>query len=73
MDVAELAMMLNTMQLGAVDPKEFQQAAGIAKELMNHLDQEQQLYFYGLFKQSTAGDNNTEKPSKADMVNFYKW
>ena len=73
MDVAELAMMLNTIQLQPVDPKEFQQASLIAKEFMNKLDQEQQMFFYGLFKQATVGENTTEKPDQGNIVEYYKW
>jgi acyl-CoA-binding protein len=73
MDVTELAMMLNTLEIQPVNPKEFQEAAGIAKEFMNKLDQEQQMFFYGLFKQASVGDTNIEKPDKANVVEYYKW
>mmetsp|Transcript_29321 Transcript_29321/g.31994 ORF Transcript_29321/g.31994 Transcript_29321/m.31994 type:complete len:255 (-) Transcript_29321:118-882(-) len=73
MDVTELAMMLNTIQLEPVSPQEFMQAAGTAKALMNNLDQEQQMFLYGLFKQSSVGDNTSEKPNEGNLVEFYKW
>ena len=73
MDVTELAMMLNTIQLDPVNPQEFQQAGLIAKSMMNQLDQEQQMFLYGLFKQSTVGNVSGEKPDEGNIVEFYKW
>ena len=39
------------------------------KELTN----EQKLEFYGLFKQSTEGENKTKQPSRLKVVERMKW
>ena len=49
MDVAELGMLLETMNVNPVSPQEFMQAAEVSKKL--RLDDEQRLQLYGLFKQ----------------------
>ncbi len=73
MDVTELAMLLNTLQLTPPSPEEFMKAAGLAKTLMGKLDDEQQMFLYGLFKQSSSGDNNQEKPKDKASIDYYKW
>ncbi|MCO5566168.1 hypothetical protein L7F22_019844 [Adiantum nelumboides] len=35
--------------------------------------QEDQLKFYGLFKQATIGDVNTSRPGMMDFTGKYKW
>ncbi|GHJ87735.1 hypothetical protein NliqN6_4137 [Naganishia liquefaciens] len=35
--------------------------------------QEDQLTFYGLFKQANVGDVNTDRPGMFDMAGKYKW
>ncbi len=34
---------------------------------------EDKLQFYGMFKQATAGPNNTKAPSRRKIVERYKW
>ncbi|BGP26929.1 acyl-CoA-binding protein, ACBP [Rhodotorula toruloides] len=35
--------------------------------------QDDQLLFYGLYKQATVGDNDTAKPGMLDFTGKYKW
>jgi acyl-CoA-binding protein len=72
MDIAELSMLLESMDPREVPEEELMEAAGKVKS-MKGLPQEQQLMLYGLFKQYTVGDNTTPKPDEADIVNKYKW
>jgi len=73
MDVGELAMLLTTMQIEPVSIEKFQETAAIAQSMMGKLDQEQQLFLYGLFKQSINGDNNSPKPESKLSPDYYKW
>jgi hypothetical protein len=72
MDIAELSMLLESMDPREVPEEELMEAAGKVKS-MKGLPQEQQLMLYGLFKQYTVGDNTSPKPDEADIVNKYKW
>ena len=72
MDISELAMMLEATDTKDVTPDEFEFACETAKRL-THLDDEQRLQLYGLYKQSTVGDINTPKPMFLDMVGTAKW
>jgi diazepam-binding inhibitor (GABA receptor modulating acyl-CoA-binding protein) len=72
MDVTELAMLLETMEPGDVSESEFQNACQISKGLKD-LQDDQRLQLYGLFKQSTIGDNNTAQPFIWDLVGRAKW
>lgn len=73
MDVGELAMLLNTMQIEPVSLEQFQRTAATANAMMGKLDQEQQLFLYGLYKQSTNGDNSAPKPESKLTPEYYKW
>lgn len=72
MDLTELSMILETIEAKEVSQEEFLSAVQKAK-LITTLDNEQQLLLYALFKQSTVGDVNCEKPEKSDMVGTFKW
>jgi acyl-CoA-binding protein len=72
MDIAELSIMLESMEPREVSEEEFMETVAKVKTMKN-LPQEQQLILYGLFKQVTTGDNNAPKPDEADLVNKYKW
>lgn len=73
MDVEELAMMLHTLQLDPITPAEFKAAAQKAGMAMSSLDQEQQLFLYGLFKQASAGNAPEEGPQDKATPEYYKW
>ena len=47
-------------------------AADIAEQV-GALSNEEKLEFYGLFKQATVGDVNTERPGMFDMKGKAKW
>mmetsp|Transcript_43389 Transcript_43389/g.86212 ORF Transcript_43389/g.86212 Transcript_43389/m.86212 type:complete len:252 (-) Transcript_43389:77-832(-) len=72
MDIAELSMMLEAMEPREVSGEEFMDSVNKVKT-MKGIPQEQQLILYGLFKQFTAGPNNSPQPDEADLVNKYKW
>ena len=72
MDIAELSMMLESMEPREVSEEEFMEAVVRVKNTKG-LQQEQQMMLYGLFKQYTTGDIDIEKPSEADIVAKYKW
>ena len=52
---------------------QFEQATQDAKELPSRPDNDALLKLYGLYKQATAGDNNTKKPGFTDFVGKAKW
>ena len=52
--------------------EEFNKAVESVKSLKN-LSNEDLLNLYGLYKQSTVGDCNTEKPGFFDMKGQAKW
>jgi diazepam-binding inhibitor (GABA receptor modulating acyl-CoA-binding protein) len=72
MDIADLAMLLESMDNGSISVDEFDSACDKVKELTN-LDEDQRLQLYGLFKQSTVGNVNTSRPIMLDMVGIAKW
>ncbi|WBW73955.1 fatty-acyl-CoA binding protein Acb1 [Schizosaccharomyces osmophilus] len=51
----------------------FEKAAAEIKELKQTPNSDELLKLYGLFKQATVGDNNTQKPGLLDMKGKYKW
>jgi acyl-CoA-binding protein len=51
----------------------FETAQANAKLLAERPDNPTLLRIYGLFKQSTAGDNTEKKPSFSDVVARAKW
>jgi diazepam-binding inhibitor (GABA receptor modulating acyl-CoA-binding protein) len=51
----------------------FNQAANDASKLINKVDDDILLQVYGLYKQATVGDNNTEKPSFFNFKASKKW
>ncbi|CAO3598900.1 acyl-CoA-binding protein [Absidia repens] len=50
----------------------FEQAAKDAKNFTKLPEDEELLQLYGLYKQATLGDNNTDKPL-LDFKGRYKW
>lgn len=52
--------------------EEFEKAAESAKKLTN-VGNEDLLSLYGLYKQATVGDCNTDKPGFFDMKGQAKW
>jgi len=52
---------------------EFDKAAEEVKNLSKKPSDEELLKLYGLFKQATVGDNNTDKPGMFDLKGKYKW
>ena len=72
MDITELSMILETLGPKEVTEQEMQEAIDIVKNAKN-LVQEQQLIFYGLYKQYTVGDVNIPKPGMFDLVGKKKW
>ncbi|RYG69490.1 hypothetical protein EON64_02560 [archaeon] len=75
MDIEELAQLLHTMDNEPTSIQTFQQAASLLKSGEIKLETEQQLIFYGLFKQVTVGDA-PDMPSdseKADVASMYKY
>lgn len=53
--------------------KEFKMAANWIKKLNSKPDDDTLLELYGLYKQATLGDNNTDKPSFIDFKGNKKW
>ncbi len=53
--------------------QEFQRAVERVNKLGYTPDNDVLLELYGLYKQSTVGDNNTDKPSWYDMKGSAKW
>ena len=53
--------------------KQFEAAAASSKNLSERPDNATLLKIYGLYKQSTTGDNAEKKPGFADMVGRAKW
>ncbi|CAN6663752.1 acyl-CoA-binding protein 2 [Trichomonascus vanleenenianus] len=52
---------------------EFEAAADAVNKLTQRPDNDELLKLYGLFKQTTVGDNNTAKPGIFDLKAKYKW
>ena len=71
MDVAELGMLLESIDVGAVSQEEFEEAASSSKDLK--LEDDQRLLLYGLYKQSIVGDVNVPKPWAIQIVETAKW
>lgn len=65
-------MLLDTMQY-EVTLEEFEAAAEILRNGGNNVTQDQQLQFYGLYKQGLMGDVNIPKPSIFDVAAIMKW
>lgn len=72
MDIAELGMLLDTMQPGAPSQEEFERAAELARQ-QKGLDNDQKLQLYGLYKQSTIGNVNCARPWSIDFTGAAKW
>lgn len=51
----------------------FNQSANDANKLVGKVDDDILLQVYGLYKQATVGDNNTEKPSFFNFKASKKW
>jgi acyl-CoA-binding protein len=52
---------------------QFEVAVANSKSLSERPDNSTLLKIYGLYKQSTAGDNTEKKPGFSDMVGRAKW
>lgn len=52
---------------------EFEQAVAQSKELTERPSNNILLQLYGLYKQATEGDVNTERPGGFDFKNIAKW
>jgi diazepam-binding inhibitor (GABA receptor modulator, acyl-CoA-binding protein) len=52
---------------------QFEAAVAQSKTLTERPDNSTLLKIYGLYKQSTAGDNTDKKPGFSDMVGRAKW
>ena len=52
---------------------EFLNAANAIKQYTKNVSQDDLENLYGLYKQATVGDNNTEKPSFLNFVGVKKW
>ncbi|CAN3365099.1 acyl-CoA-binding protein [Diutina catenulata] len=52
---------------------EFEQKAKAVNELPTRPNNDELLKLYGLYKQATVGDNNTEKPGIMDFKGKAKW
>jgi diazepam-binding inhibitor (GABA receptor modulating acyl-CoA-binding protein) len=52
---------------------EFEAAAVEVKSLTSKPTDDELLKLYGLFKQATAGDNDTTRPGAFDFKGKYKW
>ncbi|XP_014665776.1 PREDICTED: acyl-CoA-binding protein-like [Priapulus caudatus] len=52
---------------------EFEKAANDARNLKAKPNDQQLLEIYGLFKQATVGDVNTERPGMLDFKGKAKW
>ena len=53
--------------------EEFEKAAADVKNLTERPTNEELLELYGLYKQATVGDCNTERPGMFDMKGKAKW
>ncbi|XP_070507115.1 acyl-CoA-binding protein [Chironomus tepperi] len=53
--------------------EDFDAAADKVKNLKSKPSDQDLLELYGLFKQATVGDNNTEKPGMLDFKGKAKW
>lgn len=75
MDIEELAQLLHTMDNEPTSPETFQHCANLLKSGDIKLETEQQLIFYGLFKQVTIGDapDVATDSEKADVAALYKY
>lgn len=73
MDIAEIAMVLNTIQAEVITPQLFQETALKAGKFIKQLNQEQQMMLYGLFKQASVGENTSPEPGQENLVDYYKW
>lgn len=51
----------------------FEEAAEAVKKLSSKPSNEDMLYLYGLYKQATVGDVNTERPGMLQMEGKAKW
>lgn len=51
----------------------FEEAAGKVKELPKKPNDNEMLELYGLYKQSTVGNINTDRPGFWDLVGKAKW
>lgn len=72
MDLAELAMMLESVNATEVSIEEFESTATKLSKIQG-LSNDQKLQFYGLYKQATVGDVNTPQPWSINMVAKAKW
>jgi hypothetical protein len=72
MDVAELAMMLESVNAKEVSNEVFEQAAAKLSQIKG-LPDAHKLQFYGLYKQATIGNVNTAEPWSINMVAKAKW
>ncbi len=52
---------------------QFDTAVAQSKKLSERPDNTTMLKLYGLYKQSTAGDNGEKKPGFSDLVGRAKW
>jgi diazepam-binding inhibitor (GABA receptor modulating acyl-CoA-binding protein) len=52
---------------------QFLQAAEAVQQLSTKPDNDTLLKLYGLYKQATIGDNNTNKPGMLDLKGNAKW
>lgn len=51
----------------------FEEKAAAVKNLTTKPSDSELLELYGLFKQATVGDNDTQKPGVFDFKGKYKW
>mmetsp|Transcript_37002 Transcript_37002/g.68822 ORF Transcript_37002/g.68822 Transcript_37002/m.68822 type:complete len:132 (-) Transcript_37002:736-1131(-) len=72
MDIAELAMMLESVDCAPPTQEDFQASAAKISSY-SWLPDDQKLQFYGLYKQCTIGDVNTKQPWAINMVAKAKW
>jgi hypothetical protein len=72
MDIAELAMMLESVDCAPPTNEDFQASAAKISQY-GWLPDDQKLQFYGLYKQCTVGDVNTKQPWAINMVAKAKW
>ncbi|XP_036395227.1 acyl-CoA-binding domain-containing protein 7 [Megalops cyprinoides] len=52
---------------------EFEQIAGDVKKVKTRPEDQELLDLYGLYKQATVGDVNTDKPGMVDLKGKAKW
>ncbi|KAJ8288438.1 hypothetical protein COCON_G00010970 [Conger conger] len=52
---------------------EFDQVAGDVKKMKTRPEDQELLDLYGLYKQATVGDINTDKPGVMDLKGKAKW